>query len=598
MAGPLTVLRRVVTRPPRSPFETLCRAFFAQFFGSESATSDEQVQRAMIGVLAFLITPALLTPIQMASSFEFAAVRFPALLEPMTRQMATVYITYSMVGVGVIAAVMWDALSFDRRDAMVLGPLPLRASTVIAAKLTALAALLLIVAFAVNVMTAVPFSMVAGNHKAAIGVVRHFLAHMAATMTASVFVFGLLVTLRAMVGGVSGRHVATASILRFLLFSALLCFMVFVPMALRVEPGGRRRQASVQMQTIPGWSPTNWFLGLHEWVRGSPGAEWDGGARRAIAFTLAITASAVLTTTAGYRRQLQIALTPSATDAVRSAARLPRLIARLVTGRSHLARAVADFILTTLARSSAQQATIAVNAALGLTLVVASLFRIGGDLAHMTPPRTAVLWIPLVLIYTVAIGVRAAFFVPSELAASWTFRFNAPLRTTGYWSATRAAAIGFLVPMSLVASALIAPLIGIRAAAWHAVIVAAVAVLLAETIALTVKFVPFTRRYEPGHAKLKTRWPLYLIGLFVFAIWPARAALYAGRDPGQVLRLAAWLLAAGIALEVAGRVHARSWRLDPLEEFQDESPIAVLDIGIVLPNEVGHDRGLVGSSGA
>jgi len=115
-------------------------------------------------------------------------------------------------------------------------------------------------------------------------------------MTASLFMFCLLVTLRALVGGVSGRHVATASILRFLLFSALLCFIVFLPMALRVEPGGRRRAASVAMQTIPGWSPTNWFLGLHEWVRGSPGAEWDGGAWRAIVFTVAITASAVLTT--------------------------------------------------------------------------------------------------------------------------------------------------------------------------------------------------------------------------------------------------------------------------------------------------------------
>jgi len=586
MASRLSVVRQLITRPPRSPFATLSRAFFAQFFGSESATSDEQLQRAMIGVVAFLITPALLSPIQMASSFEFAAIRFPALLEPMTRQMATVYITYSMVGVGVISAVMWDALSFDRRDAMVLGPLPLRASTVIAAKLTALAALLLIVAFVVNVITAVPFSMVAGNHKAAVGVVRHFIAHMVATMTASLFMFCLLVTLRALVGGVSGRHVATASILRFLLFSALLCFIVFLPMALRVEPGGRRRAASVEMQTIPGWSPTNWFLGLHEWVRGSPGAEWDGGAWRAIVFTVAITASAVLTTIAGYRRQLQIALTPSATDAVRSAARLPRLVARLVTGRDHLARAVADFILTTLARSGAQQATIAVNAALGLTLVVASLFRIGGDLAHMTAPRTAVLWMPLVLIYTAAIGVRAAFFVPSELAASWTFRFNAPIQASGYWSATRAAAIGFLVPMSLVASALIAPLIGARAAAWHAVIVAAVAVLVAEAIALTVKFVPFTRPYEPGHAKLKTRWPLYLIGLFAFAIWPARAALYAGGDPLQVLRVAASILGVATILEVAGRFQARSWRLDPLEEFADESAIAVLNIGIVLPNEI------------
>jgi hypothetical protein len=293
----------------------------------------------------------------------------------------------------------------------------------------------------------------------------------------------------------------------------------------------------------------------------------------------------VLTTIAGYRRQLQIALTPSATEAVRSAARLPRLIARLMTGRSHLARAVADFILTTLARSSAQQATIAVNAALGLALVVASLFRIGGDLAQIRAPRTAVLWMPLVLVYTAGIGVRAAFFVPSELAASWTFRFNAPIRSSGYWSATRAAAIGFLMPMSLVADLLIAPLIGIRAAAWHAVIVASVAVVLAETIALTVRFVPFTRPYEPGHAKLRTRWPLYLIGVFVFAVWPARAALYTGGDPVQLLRVAGWILGGAIALEVAGRIHARSWRLEPSEECQEESAIAVLDIGIVLPKE-------------
>jgi hypothetical protein len=586
MPGPVESLRGFASRVPRSRFEVLCRAFFAQFFSSETVTSDEQMQRAMVGVLAFLITPALLSPIQMASAFELAAIRFPAMLEPMTRQMATVYITYSMVGVGVIAAVMWDALSFDRRDAMVLGPLPLRASTVITAKITALAVFLLIVAFAVNVITAVPFSMVAGNHKAAVGVVRHFVAHMVATMTASIFVFCLLVTLRALVGGLSGRRVAIASILRFLLFSGLLCFIVFLPTALQVEPGGRRRQASLQMLTIPAWSPTQWFLGLHEWIRGSPGAEWDAGARRAIAFTLALTASAVLTTIAGYRRQLQIALTPSANDAVRSAARLPRAIARLATGRSRLARAVSDFILATLARNSTQQATIAVNAAIGLTMVVASLLRTRGDLAQLMRPRTAVLWMPLVLTYWIGIGLRAAFFVPSELPASWTFRYNAPLQTPAYWSATRASAIGFLLPLALAADALIAPLIGAGAAAWHAVVVIPVVVLLAETIALTVSFVPFTRPYEPGHAKLKTRWPLYLIGLYLFAIWPARAAMFAAGRPADLVEIAAWLCAAVVVLEIVGRFRARTWRMDPADEFRDESAISVLDIGIVLPNEL------------
>src|SRR4051812_38991586 len=217
-----------------SRFDVLARAFFAQFFASETVTSEMQLHRAMVGPLAFILTPALLMPIQMNSAFEAAAIRFPALLEPLTRLMATIFIMYAMVAIGVIAAVMWDALAFDRRDAMVLGPLPLRATTVIGAKLAAMAALLLMVAFSVNILIAGSFSMVAGNHKSLAAVVRMFVAHMTTALAASAFVFCLLVTLRALVGGVAGRRVALASILRFLLFSALLCFIIFMPTALNV----------------------------------------------------------------------------------------------------------------------------------------------------------------------------------------------------------------------------------------------------------------------------------------------------------------------------------------------------------------------------
>jgi hypothetical protein len=566
----------------RSPFDVLWRAFFAQFFSSESVTSEMQLQKAMAGPLALLLTPALLMPIQIISTFEMAALQFPQLLEPLTRMVATIFILYSMVAIGVIAAVMWDSLAFDRRDAMVLGPLPLRPSTVIGAKLTAMGVLLLIVALGVNLLFAVSFAMVAGNHKSLFAVFRLFVAHMTAAMTASTFVFCLVVTLRALVGGVSGRRVALASALRFLLFSALLCFIIFVPTALNVTPGGRRRAPGLQMQTIPTWSPTHWFLGLYEWVRGAPDASWDSGARLAIAITTAMLVSAVAMTIAGYRRQLQLALTPAADAAQRGGAAIPRAIARLITLRSRLGRASADFILMTLARSGAQQATIAVNAALGLTLVVAGLLRARGDLTQLMRPRTAVLWAPLVLTYATAIGLRASFFVPSELPASWTFRFNGPLATRAYWAATRAAAIGVLLPLALAADALIAPLVGVRAALWHASIVAAIAVVLAEAIAVTVDFVPFTRPYEPGHAKLKTMWPIYLLGLFVFAIWPARAALYAGNDPEAVLPIVGWLLAAAVALELAGRWRARRWVVDPAEEFHEPSEIAVLDIGIAV----------------
>jgi hypothetical protein len=567
--------------PPRTPFDVLWRAFFGQFFASETVTSEMQMQRAMAGPLALLLAPALLMPIQMATTFETAALVFPALLEPLTQLVATVFITYSIVTIGVIAAVMWDSLGFERRDAMVLGVLPLRSSTVIAAKLTAMGLLLMLVAFSVNVVTGVSFSMVAGNHKGIGAVVRHFVAHMVATTTAALAVFALLVALRALVGGIAGRRIALASVLRFVLFSALLCFIIFMPTALHFVPGGRRRASTVHLQPIPAWSPTNWFLGLYEWIRGSPG-DWKAGAIRAIEFAATMVVTAVTMTIAGYRRQLQLALTPSAEAGVRSAARLPRAIASVFTLRSRLARSLSDFILLTVARSGVHQSTIAINAAVGLTIVVAPLLRANGDLGLLMRPRTAVLWIPLVLVYWIGIGLRAAFFVPSELPAAWSFRFNAPTHTPAFWSATRGAAIGFLLPFALLADAPLVALLGPNRAAWHAVVVVPVALVIAETIALTVDFVPFTRPYEPGHTKLKTRWPLYLVTLYIFAFWPARAALRAGDDHGALLRLGAWILAAAICLEVVGWWRARRWHVDPSEEFHEESEIAVLDISFAV----------------
>src|SRR5439155_222399 len=190
---------------------------------------------------------------------------------------------------------------------------------------------------------------------------------------------------------------------------------------------------------------------------------------------------AITMTIAGYKRQLQLALTPSASTGRLGAARGPRAIAWFFVFGNRIARSISTFILTTLARSSPQQVTIAINAALGLTIVVG------------------------------------------------------------------------------------------------------VVMVLGETIALTVDFVPFTRPYEPGHARLRTRWPIYFVGLFVFALWPARAAMWNAGDPNGVMRIAGVFLAIAFVLELAGRWRARSWSIDPAEEFVEPSEISVLDIGMVVP---------------
>jgi len=234
----------------------LFREFCDQFLISESVTSDHQLRTAFIGVIAFLITPGFLRSMQLSIPLEFFALRFPEMVEPFIRLNATIFITYGMVAMGVIAAFTWDALGFDRRDAMVLGPLPVSGATVITAKLGALAALLLAGAAAVNVMTAFPFAMVASNHTGGIAALRHFTGHMVATMCAATFVFCVLVTMRALVGMIGEHREAITSFVQFILVSAVLCYFVLAPAAVRITRG-RRGTARVAMFEIPQWSPTN-----------------------------------------------------------------------------------------------------------------------------------------------------------------------------------------------------------------------------------------------------------------------------------------------------------------------------------------------------
>ena len=199
----------------------------------------------------------------------------------------------------------------------------------------------------------------------------------------------------------------------------------------------------------------------------------------------------------------------------------------------------------------------------------------------MTHPRTATLWIPLVLAYSVTIGLRASFYVPSELRCSWMFRANGPYPTTAYWSATRASMIAFAVPpTALVAAAILVPFVGWRMAAIHTLSMCAVAIFLIELVALTINFVPFTRAYPPVHANLKSLWWLYVLGLFVFAYWPARFALSSIRSPAPLFALTATLAVAIGALEIIGRWRATRRPTQANDEQGDDpDAMTVLDIG-------------------
>jgi hypothetical protein len=115
--------------------------------------------------------------------------------------------------------------------------------------------------------------------------------------------------------------------------------------------------------------------------------------------------------------------------------------------------------------------------------------------------------------------------------------------------------------------------------------VAVVTACVVEGAASMVNFLPFTQAYEPGRARLRTRWWFYLVGVYSCAYLPARLELRAGGRPFAQLMLLAGVGALGAMLAAARRARAVRWRIARREEPID--PLArlhVLDIAGIVPN--------------
>src|SRR5712691_3122881 len=53
----------------------LCRAFFAQFFTSETVSSDDELRRQMVWILAFLLLPGILLMIELFFDYQGIVLR-------------------------------------------------------------------------------------------------------------------------------------------------------------------------------------------------------------------------------------------------------------------------------------------------------------------------------------------------------------------------------------------------------------------------------------------------------------------------------------------------------------------------------------------
>ncbi len=130
---------------PRVPsqFQILCRVFWLRVVDLEVLSPDNDAQ-TLLGHLA-----ALLAGVSVLFTAPIILIGGP-MAEPDLWTFEHLFFTTTLTVVGVLSVLSWDSSLPDRRDLLVLGPLPIRTRTVFAAKLSSLAGVLSFSVVALN----------------------------------------------------------------------------------------------------------------------------------------------------------------------------------------------------------------------------------------------------------------------------------------------------------------------------------------------------------------------------------------------------------------------------------------------------------------
>lgn len=539
-----------------SQFRQLTRHFVGQFLDNDLLSPQEGLQAGFAGALGFLLMLGLFIPIRLAVKYSYP---FRSAVE---RDYASwtdkvQFIALAMIVMAGLALVQWHTLRPDRRDYLILLPLPVRQTTILWAKLAALAWLFGV--FAAGLAGFGPiFSLVlfASGSPTLGEVLRWAAAHIVAIVAASGFVFSGVLALHGvllvLLGPRAFRRVSlwvqSAAIFAVALALLLLPLVTWSTYPLK-RAGGLALHAM----------PTMWFLGIYQTVGGRADPDFRALATlgwSALAFASSI---AALTHLAGYRRHIRTTL--ETMEVARSRPSLRRLGTRLagvICGGLPHRHAIFSFGVRTLTRSPRHRFIMALALGIACAVVTVALLQSMSSASEgwRPPDAWAVFSIQYALTFFLVGAARFATIVPSELRASWILRLLAPPSTAAVRSGYMRALLWCgVAPLVVALLPIDAALVGWRMASAHAVVGLVVAAILVEIVFFGFVSMPFAAALPPGTGSPRARWIGYWLGLTLYAFaLPEIEALALGQPQGL-----AWLLGVGlvglIALKVLRRLY-------------------------------------------
>lgn len=534
-----------MTRLEQLRFNRLVRLNLQRFVDPELVPADAEPHKLLVSALAILLGFAATLCLLMGYRYLIRA----DALSPQQLFWAhagdqLLLVTLVMAGAGFFSVLGWDALYPDRRDAFVLGALPLSTPTLFRARLFALLLWFFLLMAALQLLPAlmVPVVLFPSHFFLAL-----FAQLTALTAAAAAVFFGVL--------ALQGLLLSVLSYDRFLRVSSFfqLCVLLasFALVFLTPSPAAAARRHFDWAAFLPAY----WFLDLwralqqQDPVLGSRPAPFVALATAAL-IALSLCLFALL-----YRRVLRKAVEGQAL-----ADHGPGLLSRAFVKLLSLTllpeprgRAVFLFTARGLARLRTHRLVLALYAGLGLAWVLAgasSLLEHGLPKSGWAPSPLSVS-IPIDLAFFCIVGLRVLFTLPVELKANWLFQLVADGARRPLEHGVRLFLfLAGVLPMALAPLPFLFSVWRPAQVALHLGFYLLEAWLLVELALSGLHKLPFTCSWLPGKANLQVR-----LGAFLVAFGGGSAFL-AAVEAAQLSRPSRGILVVW-AMLLAGIFHIR-----------------------------------------
>jgi hypothetical protein len=420
-------------------------------------------------------------------------------------------IATTMLVMGLFAVLSWDSTFPDRRDVLVLAPLPVRPRTIFMAKAAALGAALGLTTAALNGLPGITWGLMcfAPAHSGLLGGLRALAAYWIASLAGAAFVFCAVLAVQGIAGQLPRRwYLRLSPLLQIAMFCLILGTYFLQP-----PLSNPQAFAAPRNQDVLAWLPSYWYLGLFHALNGDMTPGVPAAAWRAVFGLLGVALGAITAYLLAYFRSMRrIVEEPDIVPGARGGVWLPRF------GNS-LDTAVVQFSIRTLLRSRQHRIILSFYLGIGFAILIL-LTRIGpGPQPRPTVPQPAApLSVPVVLAGVLFLafwvaGTRAIFTLPLDLRANWIFRV---IPIGGVPDCLRAGRRALLV-LSVVPLCALAAVVYLWMGPWrpvleHLLVLALLGVILCEVCLQNFHKLPFTCSYLPG----KSRMHMVVLGVLPF----------------------------------------------------------------------------------